>query len=294
MIWWPYVDTIENVCFDSCIWDLPLKFKPEALVLQHQLCFLGLSLLHLGLRYLRCHVVVLNLLVSIWCDLLNIRNQAHATFIFKWRGKKIAFLWNDDYELFITTSCAFYFLLVRKQWFVWIFGVVFKWIMIQEPSYLRLLTNVVIYMRKNCSSVDYLCRGENGLWIDIIFLSHLLWTNLFSLHSECSICLQLCFRHLGASCTISLDKIIRFKPRLLFFKANFAPSWLQRSVMAFPLSFLADLVSSSILKVELRDFFLDLVACSFLNFCIFFIFHNYWEMHEMIDCTFAPLMPVPS
>lgn len=88
-------------------------------------------------------------------------------------------------------------------------------------------------MRKNCSSVDYLCGGENWLWIDIIFLSHLLWTNLFSLWAMSAL-LQLCFRYLGAPCTISLSKVIQFQPHLLFFKANFVLSWLQRSVMAFP------------------------------------------------------------
>lgn len=198
---------------------------------------MGLSLSHLDLHYFWCHVVVLILLVFIFCDLLNIREEARTKFILKWREKNY-FPWNDDNELFITTSCAFYFLLVRKQWFVWIFGVVFKWIMIREPSYLRLLINVVIYMRKNCSSVDYLCRGENWLWIDIIFLSHLLWTNLFSLYSECLIRSQLCFRDLRAPCTISLDKMIRIRPHLLFFKANFVPSWLQRRVLwPFPFHF---------------------------------------------------------
>lgn len=111
-----------------CWWirDLPLKFQPEVLVLKHQLYFLRFSLWHLSLLHIRLHVLML---VFVWCDLLNTRKRACATFLFKWREKNI-FLWNDDNELFITASCAFYFLLLRKQWFVWIFGVVFKWIMI--------------------------------------------------------------------------------------------------------------------------------------------------------------------
>jgi len=56
-------------------------------------------------------VVVLHVVVLY--DLLNVGKQARTTFILK-GGEKYYCLWNDDNELLITTSCAFYFLLVRK------------------------------------------------------------------------------------------------------------------------------------------------------------------------------------
>lgn len=144
-------------------------------------------------------------------------------------------------------------------------------------------------MRKNCSSVDYLCGGENWLWIDIIFLSHLLWTNLFSLWAMSAL-LQLCFRYLGAPCTISLSKVIQFQPHLLFFKANFVLSWLQRSVVAFPPFIFSRPGFIRHFKSRTEWIFFPLVwwYCHVFSLIFSFLFFFFSTTIKKINCTLPP------